>query len=672
MGSIGGGQEDATGGTPRPHTTALAHAVSDAERELMGMAPREISGSTSDQAVMNEANKRLDADPMAAANLVAEINANPRAVAGDVENALLLRRKIATRNAADRATNQAIDLHDQAQRNPALRNDPDHNERIIQAERLQEQRQREFNETMDAIDKSGSEAGGAFRWRRMLMEEDASLAGLLRSAQAAKGKPLSADEMSQVKALQAEIEKLQKKLAEVEAGMGDTTDASIDVGNARRQMSRYIEGLRYSQMSPQQKALRNLTDTWDASRAIITALDLSASLRQGAIYSFAHPIDAATRIFPESIKALFNERAHQRIMEKINKDPIMDLAREANLFISDEANLLRQEESHIGRWTNRIPGVAASARAYSAFINLVRLSWFKSLVGGLGTDGKATLAEAKAIARMVNISTGRGDLYMFEKSAVGMARIFFSPKHFFSRFQLLAGVPFYEGTARTRKAIAGEFGRALAGLGLFYAIAKIAGGDDTTVSFDPRSSDFGKVKIRNTRIDPLAGLSQTAVLMARLGTGEQVSTITGRESDLRGDQRRYGARDIGNVIWTFLRSKAAPIPGAIGDVLHGETVVHEPVTPGLIASKLTIPISIRDVWESMTKEEGVPRGVAASLLAILGMGVATYGRGDRIRQGVTNVAPASQPPVQQQPPVRQFQPTTRQIPIPQRPRGILR
>ncbi len=253
----------------------------------------------------------------------------------------------------------------------------------------------------------------------------------------------------------------------------------------------------------------------------------------------------------------------------------------------------------------------------------MRADVFDSMAASVGKRGQLTPVEAHALANFVNVASGRGGLGFLEEASVPLARLFFAPRFVASRFQLLAGQPFYQGSMRTRLAVGSEYAKSLIGLGLFYTAAKLAGGDDVKIEMDPRSSDFGKVHIRNTRIDPLAGLSQMAVFGSRLVTGETKSTTTGRVSPLRGNVP-FGGQTVASVIGNFIRSKAAPVPGAILDALTGQNVVGERLTPGSMASNLLLPMSVRDVWQAMTEDEGLPRGVAASLLAILGMGTQVY------------------------------------------------
>jgi hypothetical protein len=56
---------------------------------------------------------------------------------------------------------------------------------------------------------------------------------------------------------------------------------------------------------------------------------------------------------------------------------------------------------------------------------------------------------------------------------------------------------------------------AVLGWAAFLTMAKLAGGDDVDINWDITNSDFGKVRIGNTRLDPGGSFLQFMVLMGR-------------------------------------------------------------------------------------------------------------------------------------------------------------
>jgi len=392
----------------------------------------------------------------------------------------------------------------------------------------------------------------------------------------------------------------------------------------------YHEGLikdRLAHRTVPQKIIGGVSEVLNVSRAILTGLDLSAVLRQGGFTAFAHPIRAA-KAFPAMFRALLSEKGQHKVNQEILSRENYPLYKRSKLYLAEHGQTLSQmEEAYMSRWAEKIPLVGASQRAYTTFLNRLRADSFDAMARSLGRSGEITPEEGSAIANFINVSTGRGNLGMRENAAVGLNTVFFAPRYVASRFQLIAGQPFYRGTVRTRTLIAREYARTLIGLGIVYGLAEMSGAEIET---DPRSSDFGKIKIGNTRIDPLSGLSQTSVLLSRLATGETKTLRRGRVIPIRGEKVPYGGENAADVIARFLRSKLSPVVGTTVNVLAGEDVVGDPVTPESVAMNLAVPLAMQDIYDAMV-EQGVPKGTALGILATFGMGLQTFDERKRKR-----------------------------------------
>lgn len=355
-------------------------------------------------------------------------------------------------------------------------------------------------------------------------------------------------------------------------------------------------------------------------RALKTSFDLSAVLRQGGFIVLGHPIRGA-KALPAMFTALKSNAGRYAIEQEILNRPNYPLYEKSKLHLSEHGQKLSQmEEAYMSRLAERIPGVAASERAYTTYLNRLRADSFDKMVDNLaGKSGSPTMVETKAIANFINVATGRGSLGAKESVLVGMNTVFFAPRYVLSRFQMVIGQPLYKGTAATRIAIAKEYGRYLVGLSVIYSLGIMAGG---TVETDPRSSDFGKIRFGNTRLDPMAGLSQTTVLISRLVAGERKTGI-GEIVPTRGDYVPYNALSSSDIMANFLRSKLSPVVGTSFDLLAGKDVVGKKVKALDVPDKLLMPLAINDIYEVML-DEGVPVGTAFGMLSIFGMGLQTY------------------------------------------------
>src|SRR5690606_16281417 len=121
-----------------------------------------------------------------------------------------------------------------------------------------------------------------------------------------------------------------------------------------------------------------------------------------------------------------------------------------------------------------------------------------------GITPKTAPEEFKGLADFVNTATGRTQIKSKTlKSAQPLLNaIFFSPRFLASRAQMLNPAWYMRLPPQSRKRAAKSMLK-LAGTGLALAsLAKLGGAD---VETDPRSSDFMKIRIGDTRYDIWGG-----------------------------------------------------------------------------------------------------------------------------------------------------------------------
>lgn len=402
--------------------------------------------------------------------------------------------------------------------------------------------------------------------------------------------------------------------------------ASLDL--AKEEFQSKLEQDRWARLSVFQKTKRKVADVYDAARALMTTGEFSFILRQGKLAVLSHPIKTA-KALPKMFKALLaSPQGAREIDLEIHKDPDADAARQAKLYLVDDSTRLsRQEEILMGRLVGKIPVVRNFNQAAQVFLNKVRLDMWKAMRKSLSKSGTPTPEEDKQIAMFVNEATGRGGLGKLEPAGVVLSRIFFAPKYWASRLQLVAGHSMWGGTMRTRRIIATEYARALVGLGLYYtALALFFGDDDDEdkgkIEVDPRSGDFGKVKVGNTRLDPLTGLSQQIVLGARTVTGEK-KTLSGEVQTIRGKEVPFGGDKWSDIVARHLRGKLHPVPSSVANLFDGTDLGGDEATVLNQAGNMVAPITYIDIYTAL-KEQGLDDGAALALLALLGEGIQTY------------------------------------------------
>lgn len=377
----------------------------------------------------------------------------------------------------------------------------------------------------------------------------------------------------------------------------------------------------------------------DAIRVAMTTGELSLMLRQLGAFAYMHPVKWAEANV-KAFNTLWDKTSAYEINKRIMNRPTAGIGHKAGLHIIREGERIeRREEFNMNRWANKIPIVKDINRWGVAVTNTARAELFDSMYYNLGKTGKGmTAPESEIAASWANIITGRGELGKLEPITLAANRVFFALRYITSRFQLLTGYPMWKnltwaeftgkdpGAMRVRKMIAKEYARMGLGLAAVYTVGAMFGGDEEE---SPISSDFGKIVFdERIRLDPALGMAQPIVFLSRLISGKSKSATTDEVNYLYGDNKKYGGREVKDVIWQFARSKASPGFGLMMNILTRENYFGEPATFQNTVLPLMYPITYGDICDVM-KEDNVPENVAFAALAFMGMGLQTYGQYDR-------------------------------------------
>jgi len=366
------------------------------------------------------------------------------------------------------------------------------------------------------------------------------------------------------------------------------------------------------------KVKGGIAEAVNIPRSWMASIDLSFGLRQGA---FAAP-KFRTEFF-NSFKKQFelfgNEKSYQALLDVIKNDPNYQLARQARVsFTEMGSRIMLREEKFASSWAEKVPiigkGVRASGRAYTGFANKYRLDIFKSLIKDaelIGENPRKNPYLLTQIGDLVNTMTGRGGL----KSHPFLNAFFFSPRLMASRLNLLNPVFYIKQPAFIRqqalKSLLGFAGATTT----ILAGAKMMGAD---VGLDPRNADFGKIKIGNTRIDPLAGFGQYIRAGAQIISGKYISSITGKALTLGEGYKSLTRLDI---LARQIESKEAPVASLITTLMQGKDFQGKPISIPKEASNRFVPMVIGDLVDIYKSD---PKLIPAGLPAIFGVGMQTY------------------------------------------------
>jgi len=361
-------------------------------------------------------------------------------------------------------------------------------------------------------------------------------------------------------------------------------------------------------------AFKVASEIFNMPRALLASYDISFPLRQGRFILFTKP-KAWWRGTKAGYRAYASEDYTRFATLKIKSDPYYDRFIKSGGEITEVGSLIHGEEFFGSAVASKIPGIPASERAYVTTANTMRFETFKQIAQGWEGTGKSR-ADYKQLADMVNVLTGRGNVKMLEKF-VGdkMLNItFFAPRLQMGRIQSITNL--FKYNAPTRKILAHTLMKAFGtGISVLTLASMIKG---VEVEKDPRSTDFGRIRIGNTRIDFFDTYQQIFRMIARIVSGEVKSTETGRT---------YPA-EWNTEILRFFQSKLSPVAGLALDIARGETYRGEKLkmTPEFLTEqsleRLT-PLFLRDLYES-AKYQGLSGVIPAATLGLHGIGVMTY------------------------------------------------
>lgn len=417
---------------------------------------------------------------------------------------------------------------------------------------------------------------------------------------------------------------------------------------------------------------------WNLPRALLATGDLSASLRQAA------PLGVNNRLrykeaFKEQLKAFISEKSaqeaqdvlenHPRFVNYTRKKGVQDprKARRLDLTSFDRsANFTQREESFMSRWSQNLPILRNSERAYVTMLNQLRFNVMDDMVKQSEKQLGRTLKEQELdhIASFINYATGRGPLGPAEAAAPFLNGMFFAPKFATSRFALPARFVSEAAQAATPGSVASRVSKVTGGtisatnravsrkmavdLAAYVAVGvamlkMLELGGVAEVSANPLSSDFGKARLGKTRIDVFSGFAQVSTLVARLYTGDAVSPTSGERFPLSdefifGDAGR-GLEDVrikkelparGVALGRYIRGKLQPITSELLDQFTGEDFIGDEASPGQFTDlslenpfyENLVPLFVQDVVDAVM-EEGGTAGLKV-IPSFFGAGANTY------------------------------------------------
>ncbi len=368
-----------------------------------------------------------------------------------------------------------------------------------------------------------------------------------------------------------------------------------------------------------------------SARSAKSTLDLSMGGRQGLFVAARHPVQWA-KANAESIKYAKSSKYYKDSMRDIHDDEWGKLIDRYNPSVltggagheeayaaSDILTGKAAKKAGVGHL------VAGSERAYTGGLTKLRkdiLTKSLSAYGATAEEVEKNLGPkgVQGLIEAVSTLTGRGGKVggFVSKHATTLQEALFSPRLWASRLQPLNPAFWKRIGPAGRK-------EALQSLGSFAAVAGVvlgaAAANGADVETDPRSSDFLKIKVGDTRYDILGGFQQNLVFGARQLSGTSKSSSSGKITKYG---EGFGAPTRLSAAADLVRNKANPVIGSAANILEGKDKAGNKINPVTEIGQLFVPIGVQNAFNARQD----PKEVLKGLPDVVGIGSQTYGTKD--------------------------------------------
>lgn len=374
-----------------------------------------------------------------------------------------------------------------------------------------------------------------------------------------------------------------------------------------------------------EKAWQGTLDIMNMPRATLASWDLSFPLRQGVMLLPGHPKQWA-KSFGQMMKAArpgHKGREYARYLEDMAESSrYAGLRNRAKLELTQWglSDITAREEPFLSSWAELIPGVKWSERTFTTMSNQLRINVFDDIARNWERAGMAWAShpeEYTRLAAFLNHATGRGTITeRYAGVTPHLNALFFSPRYQVSRPQVVYDALVSLKNPAARKVITGDLVKFVGtGTTAMFLLNQV---DGVNVELDPRSNEFGKVKVGNTRYDFWAGYAQIARLVAQTASGQAMP----KGGELRDINRK-------EVIERYIRTKLSPPGGLAWDILEGKTFLGEEMVlePTFLATdipKRVTPMVMQDIVDAIRFQGLDGMLPVTSTTAFFGMGVGTW------------------------------------------------
>lgn len=423
---------------------------------------------------------------------------------------------------------------------------------------------------------------------------------------------------------------LAKRVADAKAGI-ENGGERIDYGRAKVAFDNYIKELKLDAAKKTMgdrvmHPLDTISELGAQAKSIKASFDLSAIFRQGFRPMLTHPsvwFKNTIGAFEDAAKTL----GGKQVMDEVNADlqsrenATNGYYRKAKLAIGSP------EEAFPSSLPEKIPFLGrvytASETAFTAFQYKMRADVFDKYIEIAKKSGidPSDTKQLESIGKLVNSLTERGNLGKLEPVANVVNNIFFSPRAIKSHIDFLTAHVFDgDMTSFAKKQAAINLVKVISGTAAILTIANIL--RPGSAELDPRSSDFGAIRIGDTRFNVTGGVNSIVTLAAREALQSTKSSTTHKITPI--NSGKFGAQTGQDVIVNFFTNKVSPATSVVKDLINQKDFNGNKPTLLNEANNLLTPLTITTAMEAMND----PKAANVLLTVIadgLGISANTYG-----------------------------------------------
>lgn len=426
------------------------------------------------------------------------------------------------------------------------------------------------------------------------------------------------------------------RLKAKEDGTFETNDQRLKYGEAQVNIEEYFNKLKldskriFFRETPLKKIGEAIKESPGVMKSVVASLDNSFFGRQGIKTLYTHPKIWA-RTFLKSWSDIGKELRGKDAMTAIKSDIYSRPNALNGKYKAGGYGLnVLSEEAYPSSLPEKIPGFRriykASESAYNGAALRMRADLADLLIKKAEEMGVNTLdpEQAGGMGRLVSSMTGRGNIAMTPSQAKATNVLFFSIKFLKSNVDTLTAHQFdSKASPFVKREAAINLMKIVGTTATILTIAKTL--NPNSVDEDPRSTNFGKVKVFGHWTDITGGMNGLLTLASKILPSMHDGQIGFWKKNNDGTYTdmgtKFGIATPLDALEQYIEGKTSPALGTLLDVWRRKTVTGQPVTvSGEIANKTPL---VGQQYQNLVQDPASSSVLGSLLLDALGFSVSS-------------------------------------------------